>query len=148
MRTILELVRPQPAAKWVAFYSPGEGADKGIYYDAHPSEHMSHHLTMLAYDMNDAFLLFGHGAPLRLRTKTTSSRRSRRSWPPRPPGTRGPPAGLACCAGAQGRVISVAAGARPLLPLSGAHRTTRAEGAVQVGLGETIRENRWGRDRK
>jgi len=26
--------------------------------------------------------------------------------------------------------------------------TTRAEGAVQVGLGETIRENAWGRDRK
>jgi hypothetical protein len=26
--------------------------------------------------------------------------------------------------------------------------TTRAEGAVQVGLGETIRKNRWGRDRK
>jgi hypothetical protein len=26
--------------------------------------------------------------------------------------------------------------------------TTRAEGAVQVGLGETIRTNRWGRDRK
>jgi hypothetical protein len=26
--------------------------------------------------------------------------------------------------------------------------TTRAEGAVQVGLGETIRQNRWGRDRK
>jgi hypothetical protein len=26
--------------------------------------------------------------------------------------------------------------------------TTRAEGAVQVGLGETIRENKWGRDRK
>ena len=26
--------------------------------------------------------------------------------------------------------------------------TTRAEGAVQVGLGETIRANRWGRDRK
>ncbi len=26
--------------------------------------------------------------------------------------------------------------------------TTRAEGAVQVGLGETVRENRWGRDRK
>lgn len=25
---------------------------------------------------------------------------------------------------------------------------TRAEGAVQVGLGETIRKNRWGRDRK
>jgi hypothetical protein len=26
--------------------------------------------------------------------------------------------------------------------------TTRTEGAVQIGLGETIRENRWGRDRK
>jgi hypothetical protein len=26
--------------------------------------------------------------------------------------------------------------------------TTRAEGAVQVALGETIRKNRWGRDRK
>jgi hypothetical protein len=26
--------------------------------------------------------------------------------------------------------------------------TTRAEGAVQVGLGATIRKNRWGRDRK
>jgi hypothetical protein len=26
--------------------------------------------------------------------------------------------------------------------------TTRAEGAVQIGLGETIRTNKWGRDRK
>jgi hypothetical protein len=26
--------------------------------------------------------------------------------------------------------------------------TTRTEGAVQVGLGETVRKNRWGRDRK
>jgi hypothetical protein len=26
--------------------------------------------------------------------------------------------------------------------------TTRPEGAVQIGLGETIRENKWGRDRK
>ena len=26
--------------------------------------------------------------------------------------------------------------------------TTRAEGAVHIGLGETIRSNRWGRDRK
>jgi hypothetical protein len=26
--------------------------------------------------------------------------------------------------------------------------TTRAEGAVHIGLGETIRKNRWGRDRK
>src|SRR6266542_2730359 len=26
--------------------------------------------------------------------------------------------------------------------------TTRAEGAVHIGLGETVRENKWGRDRK
>jgi hypothetical protein len=26
--------------------------------------------------------------------------------------------------------------------------TTRTEGAVQIGLGETIRKNKWGRDRK
>ncbi len=48
MRTIVDLVQPHPEAKWVVFYSLGEGADKGIYYDAHPIEHMRHHLTMLA----------------------------------------------------------------------------------------------------
>ncbi len=69
MQTIVDLVKPQPEAKWVVFYSLGEGADKGIYYDAHPIQHMSHHLTMLAYDMNDAPLPFGHGAPLRLRNE-------------------------------------------------------------------------------
>ena len=69
MRTIVDLVKPLPEAKWVVFYSLGEGADKGVYYDAHPIEHMSHHLTMLAYDMNDQPLSFGHGAPLRLRNE-------------------------------------------------------------------------------
>jgi sulfoxide reductase catalytic subunit YedY len=45
---------------------------------------MSHHLTMLAYDMNDQLLSFGHGAPLRLRNeielglnKSSGSKRSR-----------------------------------------------------------------------
>ena len=69
MRTILDLVKPHPEAKWVVFYSLGEGPDKGVYYDAHPIEHMTHHLTMLAYDMNDQPLSFGHGAPLRLRNE-------------------------------------------------------------------------------
>ena len=69
MQTILDLVGPQPEAEWVVFYSLGDGPDKGIYYDAHPIEHMSHHLTMLAYDMNDEPLSFGHGAPLRLRNE-------------------------------------------------------------------------------
>jgi len=70
MQTIMDLVRPQPAAKWVVFYSLGDGPDKGIYYDAHPIEQMGYHLTMLAYDMNGEPLSFGHGAPLRLRNET------------------------------------------------------------------------------
>jgi methionine sulfoxide reductase catalytic subunit len=69
MQTIVDLVKPHPEARWVVFYSLGDGADKGVYYDAHPIEHMTHHLTMLAYDMNDAPLSFGHGAPLRLRNE-------------------------------------------------------------------------------
>jgi methionine sulfoxide reductase catalytic subunit len=52
MQTIMDIVEPLPEAKWVVFYSLGPGADGGIYYVAHPIEQMSHHLTMLAYDMN------------------------------------------------------------------------------------------------
>ncbi len=69
MQTILDLVRPSPEAKWVVFYSLGDGPDGGTYYDAHPIEQMSNHLTMLAYDMNGKPLSFGHGAPLRLRNE-------------------------------------------------------------------------------
>lgn len=69
MQSILDLVHPTPDAKWVVFYSFGDGPDEGSYYDAHPIEQMSFHLTMLAYDMNDEPLSFGHGAPLRLRNE-------------------------------------------------------------------------------
>lgn len=69
MSTMLDLVRPDPRARWVAFYSLGEGADGGVYYDVHPIEHMRAPLTMLAYDMNGESLSFGHGAPLRLRNE-------------------------------------------------------------------------------
>jgi methionine sulfoxide reductase catalytic subunit len=70
MQTIMDLVKPLPEARWVVFYSLGDGPDKGIYYDAHPIEQMAYHLTMLAYDMNGEALSFGHGAPLRLRNET------------------------------------------------------------------------------
>jgi methionine sulfoxide reductase catalytic subunit len=70
MQTIMDLVHPQPEATWVVFYSLGDGPDQGIYYDAHPIQQMSYHLTMLAYDMNGEPLSFGHGAPLRLRNET------------------------------------------------------------------------------
>ncbi|HEY9475060.1 MAG TPA: molybdopterin-dependent oxidoreductase [Mycobacteriales bacterium] len=69
MRTIVDLVKPRPEAKWVVFYSLGDGPDGGIYYDAHPIEQMDRKLTMLAFDMNGEPLSFGHGAPLRLRNE-------------------------------------------------------------------------------
>jgi sulfoxide reductase catalytic subunit YedY len=69
MQTLMNLARPQPEARWVVFYSLGDGPDKGVYYDAHPIEQMGYHLTMLAYDMNGEPLSFGHGAPLRLRNE-------------------------------------------------------------------------------
>ena len=69
MRTVLDLVKPRPEAKWVVFYSLGDGADGGRYYDAHPIEQMRYRLSMLAYDMNGQPLSYGHGAPLRLRNE-------------------------------------------------------------------------------
>ncbi|HEU5003948.1 MAG TPA: molybdopterin-dependent oxidoreductase [Actinomycetota bacterium] len=69
MQTILELVRPAPEARWVVFYSLGDGPDGGLYYDAHPIEQMRYRLTMLAYEMNGQPLSYGHGAPLRLRNE-------------------------------------------------------------------------------
>ena len=53
----------------MVFYSLGDGAEGGLYYDAHPIEHTRHRLTMLAYDMNGEPLSYGHGAPLRLRNE-------------------------------------------------------------------------------
>ncbi|MGH3266574.1 MAG: molybdopterin-dependent oxidoreductase, partial [Trebonia sp.] len=69
MRSILDLVKPLPEAKWVVFYSIAEGTDGGIYYDAHPVDQMRGPLAMLAYEFNGRPLTFGHGAPLRLRNE-------------------------------------------------------------------------------
>lgn len=69
MQTIMDIVKPLPEAQWVAFYSMGLGGTGGIYYNVHPVGQMSHHLTVLAYNMNDEPLTYGHGAPLRLRNE-------------------------------------------------------------------------------
>ena len=37
MAAILDLVRPRPEARWVVFYSLGDGADGGLYAFAIPS---------------------------------------------------------------------------------------------------------------
>jgi len=69
MRDILDLVRPRPEARYAVFYSFGTGTEGGLYYDAHKIEHMRHHLTILAYEMNGEPLNELHGAPLRLRNE-------------------------------------------------------------------------------
>jgi len=67
MRTICEMVKPLPSAKWVAFYSFAEGSDGGRYYDCHPIANMYHDQTILAYGLNGEPLNEAHGAPIRLR---------------------------------------------------------------------------------
>ena len=69
MQTIMDIVKPLPEAKWVVFYSMGLGATGGIYYNAHHIGQMHHHMTMLAFNMNDQPLPYMHGKPLRLRNE-------------------------------------------------------------------------------
>ena len=67
MRAICDLVKPAANAKWVVFYSFGEGSVGGRYYDCHPIANMYHEQTILAYDLNGEPLNESHGAPVRLR---------------------------------------------------------------------------------
>lgn len=69
MSEILKIVKPKPEAKWVVFYSFAPGSDGGLYYDCHQIAHMSHELTILAYEMNGEPLNELHGAPIRLRNE-------------------------------------------------------------------------------
>ncbi|MGO9350214.1 MAG: molybdopterin-dependent oxidoreductase [Mycobacterium sp.] len=72
MSDILDIVGPLPSARWVVFYSLGEGAgspEEGRYYDCHKIEHMRDPTSLLAYEMNGRPLNETHGAPLRLRNE-------------------------------------------------------------------------------
>jgi len=66
---LAELVRPDPAARSVVFYSFGEGGEGGQFYDSLSLENALYPQTLLAYDMNSAPLNELHGAPLRLRVE-------------------------------------------------------------------------------
>ncbi|QEC46404.1 molybdopterin-dependent oxidoreductase [Baekduia soli] len=66
---LIELVRPQPEARWVMFYSYGEGGEGGQYYDSHTVDDLRHPQSLLAYEMNGEPLPLLHGAPLRLRVE-------------------------------------------------------------------------------
>jgi methionine sulfoxide reductase catalytic subunit len=67
MKKIIELVKPHPAVKTVAFYSFGEGLYGGFYYDTNTLDNCLKPESILAWEMNYAPLPLIHGAPLRLR---------------------------------------------------------------------------------
>ena len=66
---LIDLVKPSPDAKWVMFYSYGEGGEGGQYYDSHSITDLGHNQSLLAYEMNGEPLPVLHGAPLRLRVE-------------------------------------------------------------------------------
>ena len=66
---LVKLVQPKPAAGAVVFYSFGDGAEGGEFYDSLSMENALRPQTILAYDMNSAPLTDLHGAPLRLRVE-------------------------------------------------------------------------------
>jgi sulfoxide reductase catalytic subunit YedY len=66
---LIDLVKPRPEAKWVMFYSYGEGGEGGQYYDSHSIKDLRHPQSLLAYEMNGEPLPVLHGAPLRLRVE-------------------------------------------------------------------------------
>ncbi len=66
---LIELVRPHPEVRFIAFRSYGEGHYGGEYYDTLTIANARHPETLLAYEMNYEPLTDLHGAPLRLRAE-------------------------------------------------------------------------------
>ncbi|MGE5403010.1 MAG: molybdopterin-dependent oxidoreductase [Ignavibacteriales bacterium] len=66
---LISLVRPKPEASAVVFYSFGEGAEGGEFYDSLSLHNALIPQTLLAYEMNYKPLNELHGAPLRLRVE-------------------------------------------------------------------------------
>ena len=69
MRALVELVKPTPAARTVAFFSFGEGLYGGRYYETQRIEDVLQPQCILALEMNKAPLPELYGAPLRLRVE-------------------------------------------------------------------------------
>jgi DMSO/TMAO reductase YedYZ molybdopterin-dependent catalytic subunit/thiosulfate reductase cytochrome b subunit len=66
---LVRRVRPKPQVGAVIFYSFGEGAEGGQFYDSLAIENALHPHTLLAYEMNYEPLGHLYGAPLRLRVE-------------------------------------------------------------------------------
>ena len=69
MKSLVELVRPRPNAKVVAFYSFGGSLYSGFYYDTQSLENVLKAECLLASEMNGKPLTEVYGAPLRLRVE-------------------------------------------------------------------------------
>lgn len=69
MSAIMELARPTPEARVVAFFSFGEGLYGGTYYDTQTLENVLKLECMLAYEMNGQPMPEVYGAALRLRVE-------------------------------------------------------------------------------
>ncbi|MEO7146019.1 MAG: molybdopterin-dependent oxidoreductase [Bryobacteraceae bacterium] len=69
MKTLIELVRPKPSAKVVAFFSFGGSLYGGFYYETQRLENVLKPECLLASEMNGKPLTEVYGAPLRLRVE-------------------------------------------------------------------------------
>jgi DMSO/TMAO reductase YedYZ molybdopterin-dependent catalytic subunit/thiosulfate reductase cytochrome b subunit len=69
MKALIELARPKPEAKVVAFFSFGESLYDSVYYDTQSLENVLKHQCILATRMNGTRLPLVYGAPLRLRAE-------------------------------------------------------------------------------
>ena len=69
MTKLVDLVKPKPDAKAVAFFSFGGGLYGGTYYSTQSLDNVLKPECLLAYEMNWAPLRTEYGAPLRLRVE-------------------------------------------------------------------------------
>jgi DMSO/TMAO reductase YedYZ molybdopterin-dependent catalytic subunit/thiosulfate reductase cytochrome b subunit len=69
VKRLIELVRPKPDAKAVAFFSFGEGLYGGTYYETQTIDNLINAECLLATHMNGQPLADVYGAPLRLRVE-------------------------------------------------------------------------------
>lgn len=69
IKDLVNLVKPDPSATTLVFYSFGEGLFGGVYYDTHTLDNCLKPGSILAWEMNYEPLTILYGAPLRLRVE-------------------------------------------------------------------------------
>ena len=69
MKTLIDLVRPKPEVRVIAFFSFGEALYGGAYYDTQSIDSVLKAECLLASQMNGRPLPKVYGAPLRLRVE-------------------------------------------------------------------------------